>query len=163
LTKNGGSLGHCGAVFDGQFVYYVPLRAYGDSTYQTVVSRYDKSGDFANAASWETFDAGQLNASGLSTGVFDGRYVYFAPFDNDYPALRYDTTLPFDVTSSWEPFTPSSVLSNAADVFASAVFDGRWVMFIGNGDGTTARSMARFDVGDDGAIPDLPNYPGSFF
>jgi len=52
-----------------------------------------------------------LHTSEELRAVFDGRYVYFVPYDNgqysrtfDGEVLRYDTTAAFDQPSSWATF-----------------------------------------------------------
>ena len=88
--------GYHGAVFDGQFVYFVPN--YNNTGNHSEVLRLDTAGDFSNASSWTTFDPGDQGvgeeAGGYHRGAFDGRFVYFAPAGWQ-PAhgevLRHDT------------------------------------------------------------------------
>jgi hypothetical protein len=91
--------GYIGAAFDGRYVYFVP---WNDGTsYHGKVLRYDTQGNFSNSASWSAYDAGNTspltNTKGYVGAVFDGRYVYFAPYGDGGTyhgrVLRYDTLL----------------------------------------------------------------------
>ena len=91
--------GYAGAEFDGKYVYFVPA---GTSAPHGEVLRYDTTSEFTSVNSWSTFDAASNgvgnNARGYNGAVFDGKYVYFAPFINNQEAhgevLRYDTFRP---------------------------------------------------------------------
>jgi hypothetical protein len=113
----GGTAGGC--VFDGRYVYVIPLFT-GDLRGH-IVKRYDTqaAGGFTNVASWTSFDTTLVNANccGYLLGAYDGsRYVYFSPYAKNSVShgqfLRYDTTLPFGSPSSWETFNLASI--NAA-------------------------------------------------
>ena len=94
--------GFSGAAFDGRYVYFVTY--YNGSAYSGEVSRYDTTAaDFANAASWTTFDASTLNgsAAGFDGIGFDGQNVYLIPNYNGAPAsviARFNAKTP-----SWLP------------------------------------------------------------
>jgi hypothetical protein len=97
------AVGFEGAVFDGRFVYFVPLRD-AVNHYHGEVLRYDSSRDFATAQSWDAFEPHQAQVgtvgAGFCGGAFDGRYVYFAPYvaNSGYhgEVLRYDTRIGWD-------------------------------------------------------------------
>ncbi|UCE61215.1 MAG: hypothetical protein JSU63_05595, partial [Phycisphaerales bacterium] len=94
---------------------------------------------FDNVSNWAAFDPGGNDVGddpdGYSNAVFDGRYVYFAPWHNGTgfhgEVLRYDTQGEFGHASSWATYDPS-----AHDVgvrprgFTGAVFDNRYVYFV---------------------------------
>ncbi|MSR65225.1 MAG: LamG domain-containing protein [Verrucomicrobiae bacterium] len=95
--------GFFGAVFDGRYIYFVPYYD-GVDFFYGVALRYDTAGDFADPKSWTTHDAGLvdgLKTVGFNAGASDGRYLYFAPWNDGsaYPkaivgngrVLRYDT------------------------------------------------------------------------
>ena len=89
---------------------------------------------FLNASSWTTFDLKGIsaNATSYGGGIFDGRYVYYAPYGGTTPhgfALRYDTTLPFAQASSWSIFDLASKVSPSAIGLGHGAFDGRFVYF----------------------------------
>jgi hypothetical protein len=72
--------GFRGAVFDGHYVYFVPD--------QSLVVRFDTQIAFGSNAAWSAFDTATLPApdsgppvGGFAGGVFDGRYVYFVPYE----------------------------------------------------------------------------------
>lgn len=149
--------GYEGAVFDGRFVYFVPYRngtPYPD--FHSEVLRYDTLAPFDAASSWAAYDPAAngvgVDAEGFNGGVFDGRYVYFVPRYNgaDYngEVLRYDTTAMFAAAISWEAYDPGANGVGAdPDGFGDAVFDGRYVYFIPNYDGTEASGeVLRYDT-----------------
>jgi hypothetical protein len=131
-----------GAVFDGRYVYFGQ-----DDTGQGEMEQYDTTQPFDAAASWAAFDQTTLNtgAYGYRGQAFDGRYVYFVPTANGTGphgfALRFDTKAAFTAASSWKLFD-TSILAAQAVGFAGAAFDGRYVYFAPNANGT----LVRFDT-----------------
>jgi len=120
--------GFSGAVFDGRFIYLVPLNN-GDFFGQ--VLRFDPSGAFDDPASWDNFDSTQVSADsrGFIDGLFDGRYLYLIPFCNSEhhgQVTRYDTHLPFSDAASWTVFDTTKVHQNSRG-FVSGCFDGRYI------------------------------------
>jgi hypothetical protein len=79
------SVGFTGGVSDGRYVYFVPNNRDGPHGH---LLRYDTEGTFSSARSWRTFDLTSVNpaASGFHRAVFDGRYVYFVPYNNGAPS-----------------------------------------------------------------------------
>lgn len=92
---------------------------------------------FSDESRWESFDLTRVHAGaiGYGGGVYDGRYVYFAP--KGRVALRHDAERPLDDLASWEAIR----FDFTADFFG-AVFDGRYVYF-GPDSGLL---VARFDI-----------------
>jgi hypothetical protein len=90
--------GFDGAVYDGaRFIYFAgfvdgPGGLYGEQ------ARCDTWGSFTDSASWVAFDPGEhgvgTDPDGYRGAIFDGRHVYFVPFDNGTErhgeVLRYD-------------------------------------------------------------------------
>jgi hypothetical protein len=118
-----------GAVFDGRYIYFVPNYNYSISSFSGLITRYDTTQSFSLSASYAFFNSTSLqsNSQGFIGGAFDGRYVYFVPSFNisvQAQITRYDTTLPFGVSSSY------SFHSMAAVDFSGAVFDGRYLYFV---------------------------------
>ena len=78
--------GFVGAVFDGQFVYFVPH--YNGTSYNAEVLRYNTHRPFDTAQAWSAFDPGAhglgYRVMGYNGGYFDGQYLYFAPYRNTY-------------------------------------------------------------------------------
>jgi hypothetical protein len=66
--------------YDGRFLYYVPAPASGGFPNGTVV-RHDGSQSFTGGG-WSSFDTRSLHASPFGAAVFDGKYLYLAPFDS---------------------------------------------------------------------------------
>jgi hypothetical protein len=143
--------GYFGGVFDGRYVYFVPNR---DSSHHGRVLRYDTQNTFSNSNSWSSFNAGNiggLNTKGYGGGVFDGRYVYFVPsYDGSSHhgrVLRYDTESTFSNSNSWSSFDAGSVGGLNTKGYQSGVFDGRYVYFVPNNDGSSRHGrVLRYDT-----------------
>ena len=135
-----------GVIFDGRDLYYTPSRQEGiafagpNVIFHGRVLRFDTRGDFYDEASWAAYDAKTtdgMDTRGYAGGVFDGRYVYFAPwcsqgFDHHARVLRYDTRAQgFDVPSSWSAYDAGRTDGEGnCHGYNGAVFDGRHVYFI---------------------------------
>jgi hypothetical protein len=144
-TVNLNAVGFVGGLFDGRYVYFVPLANVtgADGT----VTRYDTQGSFGAAASWSTFDTTTANAKakGFHGGAFDGRYIYLVPGSTG-PVTRHDTQAAFGSVSSWSVFDTSTV-NGSATGFTAAAFDGRYVYFVPcYACGATDSIVARFDT-----------------
>lgn len=130
-----------GGVFDGRYLYKVPV-----ITGQ--VARYDTMGSLSASTSYAYLDLGTLRsgALGFQGGVFDGRYVYFIPFGLSIFA-RYDTTAPFAASTSYS-FLDLNLVTPFSGGFAGAVFDGRYLYMVPyNGNGPTFGSgICRYDT-----------------
>ncbi len=128
--------GFQGAAFDGRFVYLVPHFNNTGTHWNGIVVRYDTQGPFTNVASWHAYDAGAtggLNTKGYSSGIFDGRYVYFIPVFNGGPngcVLRYDPQGPFTNAASWAAYDAGHTGGLPSTNFKGAVFDGRFLFFV---------------------------------
>ncbi|MBS0625616.1 MAG: hypothetical protein JSS32_06165 [Verrucomicrobia bacterium] len=137
-----------GGVYDGQYIYFVPSQ-----TSSGQITRYDTTLGFATASSYSVFDTAasvQANSKGFSGAVFDGRYIYFVPFNNGTYSgqyTRFDTTLPFATAGSYSTYNLTFIDTHAVG-FQGATFDGRFVYFTPNLNGyvvqydTTAQSSA---------------------
>ncbi|MBD3238729.1 MAG: hypothetical protein GF332_03785 [Candidatus Moranbacteria bacterium] len=115
--------GYRGAVFDGQYIYFVP---YHNGLRHGDVLRYNTQEKFDQGSSWQHFDPG-FN-QGYRGAVFDGQYVYFVPYDNNQrfgQILRLDTTKEFNQKQSWQAFDPGFNQG-----YSSAVSDQRFVYFV---------------------------------
>jgi hypothetical protein len=128
-----------GAIFDGRFVYFVPHYNGIGSGWSGAVLRYDTQSSFTNSMSWQAYDASNtsgLPTRGYSSGVFDGRFVYFAPTVNGVSTngsgcvLRYDTAGDFHSATNWLAYDASSTGGLQATIYKGAVFDGRFVFFV---------------------------------
>jgi hypothetical protein len=121
LNVSSNSLGYRGALFDGRYIYMVPLAT-------TFSTRYDTFQNFNSADSYTTFDVNQIgNSTGGYGGVFDGRYVYFCPFGSA-TMTRYDSTLPFTLASSYTAVSLAPVTQQRT--FGGGVFDGRYIYLV---------------------------------
>lgn len=138
-TVTASAMGFGGATFDGRYVYFVPgandSAPDGGVSEDGVVTRYDTQASFTATASWSTFDTTTVmtNAKGFIGAVFDGRYVYFVPFDNgpgaDGIVARYDTQASFAAVASWSTFDTATL--NANDIgFIGGAFDGRYLYLV---------------------------------
>jgi hypothetical protein len=131
--------GFQGAVFDGRYAYFVPHYNGIGSGWNGILLRYDTQGSFTNASSWHAYDAGSTSGpptKGYSSGVFDGRYVYFVPVVNGVSpngngcVLRLDPQGTFTNASSWLAYDASTTSGQTATSFKGAVFDGRYIFFV---------------------------------
>jgi len=178
--------GYSGAVFDGRYVYFAPGGR--GASYHGEALRYDTQGTFTDPSSWLAYDPGAHGVGddpdGYTGAAFDGRYIYFAPIHNgtDFhgEVLRYDTTGDFSSPDSWAAFDPDDHhVGNDPDGYIGAVFDGRFVYFVPNYNGTThhgevlrydtmgdflsASSWATFDPGLHGVGQDPDGYHDGAF
>jgi hypothetical protein len=130
--------------------YLVPSH---DGSYDGLLVRHDTTQPFAAKGSWTTFDVSTVNprARGFAGAVFDGRYVYLVPFNDDAPdfsgvVARYDTTAVLAAPSSWTTFDVSTV-NPSAKGFYGATFDGRCLYLAPYENGTgTDGVVARYDT-----------------
>jgi hypothetical protein len=129
-----------GAVFDGRYVYFVPVSS--TAALSGLVTRYDARGGFADPASWSTFFPSTVRPGTLAGGAFDGRFVYLVPALGGV-VVRYDTQAPFAAESSWSAFDAAQVNANVIGFFGAA-FDGRFVYFIPYA--TIPEAIVRYDT-----------------
>jgi uncharacterized protein (TIGR03437 family) len=146
----------CGAIIAGNDVYLIPSAV---NPYPVFVT-YDATKPVNSPSSYQFFPApargGVLGPYyGWCGGVYDGRYVYWAPSMDQklYPGdlhhgnvIRYDTTTPFNPSthgSGWAYFDMGSEVNPAAKGFQSAAYDGhRFIYFIPD----TNHLLIRFDT-----------------
>jgi hypothetical protein len=146
--------GTIGGIFDGQYVYFPPYH------YDTsgVTLRYDTTKPFAQKSSWDTFDLAQVDAKALNFhgGTFDGRYVYYTPYNPGAVLVRYDTTMPFAQKASWQSFALAGATANVA-AYSGIVFDGEYVYLVPQattgGVALTAVTIPRFHARTPRALP----------
>lgn len=161
-TVNGLAQTFMGGATDGRNVYYVP-HASG------VAARLDTtaSGGFTATTAWSTYDTQRIVAASdggnvqFLGGAFDGRFITFVPQTPTGPVTRVDTRSTFTADCAWSWFDPSGMApgSGGAPSFAGAVFDGANLIFIP----TTQRAVfAKFTARSPSAMPDLPDFHGSF-
>ena len=112
-----------GAVFDGRYIYFIPLD-------RGIALQYDTRGDFGHAASWRTYDAGRSLGMGANVGaIFDGRHIYFASYSNS-TMVRYDTRSDFTAAAAWDAYDATCTDGLDTGGFDGAFFDGRYVYYI---------------------------------
>ncbi len=111
-TKGLRHAGYDGGFFDGRYVYFVPFLDHEPGIegkrihFHAELLRYDTQGAFTHPASWRSRDVSRtsgLHTVGYNAGAFDGRYFYFAPWQDGVAyaetraisghgrVLRYDT------------------------------------------------------------------------
>ena len=101
--------GYFGAVFDGRYAYFCPIRDQNERTsVHGRVLRLDTQAGFKDPDAWTAYDASYtdgLHTAGFYGGAFDGRYVYFNPRDDGTVhhsrLLRYDTQADFKDPAAW--------------------------------------------------------------
>jgi hypothetical protein len=143
---------------------------------------------FDNVSYWATYDPGEHGVGNDPDGYIgaacDGQYVYFVPVFNGSATygevLQYDTTEDFVETSSWITYDPGEHgVGTDPDGYSSAVFDGRYVYFVPNyngseyhgevlrydttGDFNEVSSWITFDAGEHGVGTDPDGYAGAVF
>ena len=145
---NSTSSGFDGGIFDGRYVYFVP---FNNGFYHGQITRYDTTLSFTSVGSYSVFNTSSVNtfSKGFKGGVFDGRYLYLVPYNNgsgsDFGQItRYDTTLPFTSTTSYDVFDTISVDSNSKG-FRGAIFDGRYIYMIPFDNGNSGH-ITRYDT-----------------
>ncbi|MBF8263361.1 MAG: hypothetical protein HW387_1026, partial [Parachlamydiales bacterium] len=147
-TGSASSKGFQGGVFDGRYVYLVPLN--NGSPFGTI-TRYDTTATFTTAGSYAFFNTTTVNANskGFVGGVFDGRYVYLVPNNNGAAfglITRYDTTQPFTTAASYTCFDTLAVHLNSKG-FMGGLFDGRYVYLVPNSQtGVEFGQVTRYDT-----------------
>jgi hypothetical protein len=131
---------YVGGNFDGRYVYFVPFSA-------DTFLRFDTTLLFSAVASWSTISmstaCGSMTDSAYCGCCFDGRYIYFCPY-NAVTMLRFDTTQSFTTAAAWEVINMSTA-QGASAVNASYygnTFDGRYVYFCA----TNSDTFLRFDT-----------------
>ena len=162
-----------GAVFDGRHVYFAPLSRRGN------MLRYDTRLPFADPGSWEACDIRGATDPPIAMcvgAVFDGRYVYYAPYGDNAAVVRFDTGARFEAGAGWEARDVAGTSGLECRGFDGALFDGRYVYFIpfysGGGESGFHCELLRYDTsmefadGDawsaaDGSLLAPPN-PGGF-
>ncbi len=125
--------GYYGVACTGRYVYYVPEYDGDGGGGSGLVIRYDTTAPFAEADSYETWDAGDTGGVACSCydgAVFDGRHVYYVPYGDNTAVVRYDTESPFDAGASWESRDVAGTSGLDCRGFDGALFDGRYVYFI---------------------------------
>jgi hypothetical protein len=136
--------GFGGGVTDGRFMYF-PLAA-------GPARKYDTTKDIDQDASWESFDLGAFAPGEIFFGgAFDGRFVYFAPYQKSPSAapasvvVRYDTLGPFGATASWTKFDLANVGPQLRGYWG-ALFDGANVYLLPHdlGPGAPGGFLTRF-------------------
>jgi len=110
-----------GAVFDGRYVYFIPLS-------DSAPIRYDTTQPFTEARSWSAFDAKPLKMKMCVGGIFDGRYIYYVPYAHDV-VVRFDIRGEFADAKSWSAFSAGGV-PGMRKGFDGAMFDGKYVYFV---------------------------------
>jgi predicted secreted protein len=132
-----------GASFDGRYIYYVPLNS------DTFV-RFDTQGtSFTTAADWQKISmstaqgAAALDDAYQGTS-FDGRYIYYVPYNSD-TFVRFDTQgTSFTTAADWQQMSMSTAQGAAAldDAYFGASFDGRYIYYVPRNSDT----FVRFDT-----------------
>jgi hypothetical protein len=154
--RSGSDFGLSAAVFDGTSVYFLNGAW---SSMKGYTLRYDTTKSFSEQAAWSSFSNYQ-KASTISTGAFDGRYLYLissAAADNGTAASTYDDlfgrvdTQAGQVTaSSWSSMdltTANGTPDLTVPGYVGAAFDGRYLYFApyAVGDQASGKAM-RFDT-----------------
>jgi hypothetical protein len=122
------SRGFVDGLFDGSHLYLVP---FCNGRHHGQVTRYDTTRPFEDPASWQVFDTASVHEKsiGFVSGCWDGRHLYFAPYQLDHAATthgritRFDTRGDFADPAAWQVFDATAVHADCRG-FHSAVWDG---------------------------------------
>ena len=147
-----------GAAFDGRYVYYCPDCELVDGLDRRPgapsgkVLRYDTWQKFADPASYATYDAAGTdgtNTTGYNGAVLAGHYLYFIPGYGCGALLRFDTREDFASPASWSAYDLKPLKAVAADGWAGAIYDGRYIYLVPQAAGLVARYDTRTDLKDE--------------
>eukprot|EP00698_Gefionella_okellyi_P014756 TRINITY_DN4100_c0_g1_i1.p1 TRINITY_DN4100_c0_g1~~TRINITY_DN4100_c0_g1_i1.p1 ORF type:complete len:1242 (+),score=192.79 TRINITY_DN4100_c0_g1_i1:125-3850(+) len=133
-----------GGAFDGRY-FYVP----SPNPAQTVHLRVDTQAVFVAANALAGFNITSMLPAPIMAGwqvfqrcVFDGRYVWFTPYQSIFVIARYDSsTDAFTSASSWA--VQDLQLDGNSNQFLDALFVSRYIYFVPS---TTPRCIARLDT-----------------
>lgn len=142
--RSGHAKGYANGVFDGRYVYYTPY--FDGDDYHGRAVRYDTRGEFASSSSWEAVDIAHFfpaigEARGYNGAVYDGRFIYFAPYHQKPmyclgyhgKVVRYDTLASFKDASSWRAIDIENIFDpeiGSATGYVNGVYAGQYVYFI---------------------------------
>jgi hypothetical protein len=139
------SIGCQGVVFDGRYIYFVPM--HNTTDYHGTILRYDTTSNFTLQSSWSAYDASFTSGmitKGYTGGTFDGRYVYFVPREYEDGVvirhgrvLRYDTENDFTNEDSWTAYDAGSTDGLVTKGYTGAVYDGKYIYFVPHNDGSS--------------------------
>ncbi len=134
---------YAGASFDGRYVYFVSVNS------DTFV-RFDTQGtSFTTTADWQLMSMSTAQgAAALDDAYYgasyDGRYVYYIPYNSD-TFVRFDTQgTSFTTSADWQLMSMSTAQGAAAlnGAYFGSSFDGRYVYYVpANSD-----TFVRFDT-----------------
>lgn len=124
LTKYFGPRAACydGAVFDGRYMYFVPLE-------NAVVARYDTTLPFENFAAWQTRDILPLGTRMFVGAVFDGRFVYFVAY-NTGNIVRFEIGQNFQDADAWDTYDAEGTNGLRCGGYDGGYFDGRFIHYV---------------------------------
>jgi len=156
--------GYMGGTVVANMVYPTPN---SNHAYPVFIA-YDSSQPLDSPGAYQTFVpppmGGALGARyGWCSATNDGRYVYYAPLANSVNGdsgniFRYDTTQPFSDIHSWSNFDMGVHISQKAESFQSATYDGhRFVYFIP----FHKKLIVRYDTWGGGSAPDPAAFTNS--
>ena len=143
--------GYSGVGSDGEYIYYTPF--HNGSAFHGVVLRQKIYSIFKEAGTWAAYNAGAVDGL-TSTGfkgnpIFDGRFMYFTPSNNGAVSgvvLRLDTLAPFKTAGSWAAYNAGGIDSLTCKGFSGGVFDGRYIYFVPENNGSADGVFLRYDT-----------------
>lgn len=122
LTQQNACINYDGVLYDGQYIYFIPLE-YG------VILRYNSDQDFHDSSSWDSFDASCFNFKRAVGGTYDGQYIYLASYASSM-MIRYCIRGDFQKKDSWECFDAKNLKGLEQFGYDGAFFDGRYIYYI---------------------------------
>jgi len=123
-----------GGAFDGRYLYFAP-----SGPDATLFSRLDTTLDWSDQeTSWDYMDFirvfGEYSnvTQPFNDAVFDGRFVYYAPYGNA-EFVRFDTNWNFGDATAWSTIRILDIINERVQAdFDCAIYDGQYVNFIPN-------------------------------
>jgi len=145
-TVSSQDVGFFGATFDGRYIYFAQhydANATPAAIYGEYIARYDTQQPFTSTSSWTQYVPGGVAA--YDGAVFDGRYVYFSGYYNGtaYTGVTacYDTQGGgFTDPAAWTSYDASALNANAKG-WDGAGFDGQYIYFVPDYNGTTYQGV----------------------
>ena len=135
---------YAGAVFDGRYIYYTPVNSNTFLCFDTQGTSFGTAGDWKQIAMATAQGGAALDIAYLGGITWDGRYVYFSPYNSD-TFLKFDTQgTSFSTAADWTQMSMSTAQggSPGSNVYAGGSFDGKYIYYCPFGSVTFIRALA---------------------
>jgi hypothetical protein len=144
-------VGYYGATILNNYMYLTPF--INPTTQHGNIIRYDLTKTFTSSDSYEVYNLADIDSTytGFIGNISDGRYIYFTQYSNlsAYRGLiiRYDSTQPFNVSTSWQTLDISAINANVVGLGGELIFDGRYIILASPiSNGSAQGTITRYDT-----------------